>query len=623
MDSYHIEGEALIWYKDAFDTGQFRCWKIFSQALQQRFGPRAYDDPMEALTRLKQTSTVAVYKGQFEALSNRLKGLSETHKLSCFLSGLKDEIRLPLRLLNPVSLNASPSSSLIESLDSGSTHNFLDPSIIKRTTLQVNEDVHLKVQVANGDIVKTLGYCSEFLWCGKTVELKGLKLEETSFGDCHKMFINSLYKGKGLILQLNAQPALEGTSPISTRPYRYPYYQKTEIEKIVADLLKTGVIRPSSSPFSSPVLLVCKADGSWHLCVDYRALNKETVKDKFSIPVIDELLDELHEATVFSKLDLRSGYHQIGVVPRIFLKRPSELMRTTMSSCTMEQHIGCLQQVLKTLSVHHMFAKLSNCQFGVHEVDYLGHIVSGQGVKADPEKVEAMIEWPTPLNTKSLRGFLGLTGSTIHYSSAYHPETDGQIEALNKTLEGTAINDAVDKQLRTRDQINTLLKQNLEASQQRMKLYVDRRRTKRYFMKGDCVYLRLQLYRQNSLSGRHNLKLSPQFYRPFQIVQRVGRVAYKLDLLPSSRIHPIFHVFCLKRKLGSQICPLPTLPPINTEGELLPELEAIIDRRIKRQGDKALTEVLVKWIGASSKNNRWEQLWRLKELYPNLVGKVL
>ena len=102
MASFHLEGEALIWFQDTEGTGQVNTWDLFYKSCVTRFGPTAYDDPMESMTRLRQTSTIAVYKAQFEALSNRLRGLSEGYKLSCFLSGLNDEIRLHVRLLAPL-----------------------------------------------------------------------------------------------------------------------------------------------------------------------------------------------------------------------------------------------------------------------------------------------------------------------------------------------------------------------------------------------------------------------------------------------------------------------------------------------------------------------------------------
>ncbi|RVW25719.1 Transposon Ty3-I Gag-Pol polyprotein [Vitis vinifera] len=201
----------------------------------------------------------------------------------------------------------------------------MDPSVIQRAHLPSNPTEGLSIKVANGKQFVVRGVVQQYLYICQG-NLYTIDFYILTLGGCDIVLGVQWLQTLGPILwdfsRLQMEFSvwdkprkLQGAKPVCVGPYRYPYFQKSEIENIVHEMLQSGIVRPSQSPFSSPVLLVRKHDGSWRLCVDYRALNKETIKVKFPIPIVDELLDELHGSTIFSKLDLRSGYHQIRVHP--------------------------------------------------------------------------------------------------------------------------------------------------------------------------------------------------------------------------------------------------------------------------------------------------------------------
>lgn len=264
-------------------------------------------------------------------------------------------------------------------------------------------------------------------------------------------------------------PLEPGARPIYKQMYRLTQAEKAEVEKQVAHLLSMGYIEPSSSPWGAPVLFVPKPDGSLRMCIDYRALNKVTVKNRYPMPRIDDLLEQLHGATVFSGLDLASGYWQIRVEPQdvektafrthvghfqwrvlafgltncpaTFQQCMNDIFRDYMGkfvvvylddiliySKTPEEHEQHIRLVLQRLREHQLFARRAKCHFNQPEVTFLGHVVGVNGVKVDPRKVQAVQDWPIPTDVHQLRSFLGLANYFRKfiqgYSTLVRPLTD-------------------------------------------------------------------------------------------------------------------------------------------------------------------------------------------------------
>jgi len=240
-----------------------------------------------------------------------------------------------------------------------------------------------------------------------------------------------------------------GATPPSQPPYRMSPRDLGELRRQLEELIDAGFVRPSKAPYGAPVLFQKKADGSLRMCVDYRALNKVTIKNKYPVPLVQDLMDRLSGASVFTKLDLRSGYWQVRIaegdehkttcVTRYgsyeFLVMPFGLTNAPATFCnlmndvlyeflddfvvvylddivvfsrSMNEHVVHLSRVLSRLREHKLFVKKEKCDFASAEIMFLGHLVSVDQVRMDPMKVQAIVEWAAPATVSDLRSFLGL-----------------------------------------------------------------------------------------------------------------------------------------------------------------------------------------------------------------------
>jgi hypothetical protein len=266
---------------------------------------------------------------------------------------------------------------------------------------------------------------------------------------------------------------IPGTAPIAKRPYRMAPTELAELKLQITKLQQKGYICPSSSPWGAPVLFVTKKDGSMSMCIDYRSLNEVTIKNKYPLPWIDDLFNHLQGAKYFSKIDLRSGYHQLRikeadvqktafvtrygqyeftVMPFGLTNAPAFFMNI-MNKVFMEEldkyvvvfiddiliysknhkdHEHHLWIVLRRLRAHQLYAKLSKCEFWLEKIAFLGHILTAEGIEVDPSKVEAVSKWKQPSNVNEVRSFLGMAGYYRRFIKGFSSIARPMTELLKK-----------------------------------------------------------------------------------------------------------------------------------------------------------------------------------------------
>jgi hypothetical protein len=262
---------------------------------------------------------------------------------------------------------------------------------------------------------------------------------------------------------------IPNSSPPSRPTYRMSSVELIELKKQLEELVKSGFIQPSKSPFGAPILFVKKKDGTMRMCVDYRALNNITIKNKYPLPHVDELFDRLQGSKYFSKIDLRSGYHQIRIdpsdvsktafrtryghyeflvlpfgltnAPATFMHLMHQTFRDQLDnfvivflddilifSKSLEEHKDHVSKVLEILRREKLYAKVSKCELFKTEVEFLGHYVGRNGLRMMEDKVKAVIDWPIPTKPTEVRSFLGTIGYyrkfIKNFSSIAAPLTD-------------------------------------------------------------------------------------------------------------------------------------------------------------------------------------------------------
>ncbi|WVZ24645.1 hypothetical protein V8G54_003189 [Vigna mungo] len=545
--SFYLDDAFLAWFQWMYRNGQIHSWQHLLQALETRFAPKTFKDPRGKLFKLVQTTTVSDFLIEFEAIANPVVGLPPSFLLSCFISGLKPEIRhevvtgrktlgshpcfkgkidvslatptftrtntsplqpqpakplppllpsptqktqmadrrekglcfncdkkysrshrCPARILLFIVEETDPIGDVALNLrqigphqinvlvDGGITHNFVQRKVAQLLGLAYSPSPPLKVLVGSGEELsyvilgaqwlKQLGsilmdyqtLTMKFVFKDSIIELRGYSGLKPSPISIHQLKWVVRTDPSTHFFSLSVRPShLPDSSPSHPNPqvqhllhnYSTLFSEPSHIPP--HDLLTMPfpyfltLNRSMCDPINTLMLInlklsvrfrrcwnlagfsqATKKDDSWHMCVDYRALNAITVKDRFPLPTVDELLDELSSARCFSKLDLTFGFHQIRL-------QPDDVHKTAFR--THDGHYEYRVMSFGLCNAAATFQSTMNESFR----PLLRHIVANGGVSPDPAKIQAMVQWPTPQYVKGLRGFLGLTGFYRKFVQSY------------------------------------------------------------------------------------------------------------------------------------------------------------------------------------------------------------